>query len=74
MAGGLVASDTDRRSRVDGVPDFVLAHTEEWLDHFRMEGHNPVPLAAGVEAAIYDLGGGLVAKVRRERRCSNGLT
>jgi aminoglycoside phosphotransferase (APT) family kinase protein len=49
------------------MADFVLPHTEEWLDHFRRQGHDPVPLAAGVEGAIYDLGGGLVAKVWRER-------
>lgn len=49
------------------MPEFVLAHTREWLDHFRAQGHDPAPLAAGVEGAIYDLGGGLVAKVWRDR-------
>jgi len=49
------------------VPEFVLAHTQQWIDHFASEGHDPHPLAAGVEGAIYDLGGGLVAKVWRER-------
>jgi aminoglycoside phosphotransferase (APT) family kinase protein len=49
------------------MPEFVLSHTQEWLDHFRRQGHEPVPLAAGVEGAIYDLGDGLVAKVWRAR-------
>ena len=49
------------------MPEFVLNHTQEWLDHFSRQGHDPVPLAAGVEGAIYDLGDGLVAKVWRER-------
>lgn len=49
------------------MPDFVLPHTRRWLEHFRSEGHDPQPLAAGVEGAIYDLGRGLVAKVWRER-------
>jgi len=52
------------------MPEFVLKHTQEWLDHFRRQGHEPVPLAAGVEGAIYDLGDGLVAKVWRERRAA----
>jgi aminoglycoside phosphotransferase (APT) family kinase protein len=52
------------------MPEFVLNHTQEWLDHFRRQGHEPVPLAAGVEGAIYDLGTGLVAKVWRERRAA----
>jgi hypothetical protein len=38
------------------------------MRHFAGEGHDPRPLAAGVEGAIYDLGGGLVAKVWRDRR------
>jgi aminoglycoside phosphotransferase (APT) family kinase protein len=50
------------------MPEFVLNHTQQWLDHFRRQGHDPAPLAAGVEGAIYDLGDGLVAKVWRERR------
>jgi aminoglycoside phosphotransferase (APT) family kinase protein len=50
------------------MPEWVLNHTQEWLDHFRRQGHHPAPLAAGVEGAIYDLGNGLVAKVWRERR------
>lgn len=49
------------------MPDFVLDHTQQWLDHFTSEGHDAKALAAGVEGAIYDLGGGLVAKVWRER-------
>lgn len=39
------------------MPDFVLAHTQKWLDHFTQQGHRASPLAAGVEGAIYDLGG-----------------
>jgi aminoglycoside phosphotransferase (APT) family kinase protein len=50
------------------MPEWVLNHTQEWLDHFRRQGHHPVPLAAGAEGAVYDLGNGLVAKVWRERR------
>jgi hypothetical protein len=50
------------------IPEFVLAHTQQWLKHFARQGHDPSPLAAGVEGAIYDLGGGLVAKVWRDRR------
>jgi aminoglycoside phosphotransferase (APT) family kinase protein len=50
------------------VPDFVLSHTPAWMDHFRRAGHDPRPMAAGVEGAIYDLGNGLIAKVWRERR------
>ena len=49
------------------MPEFVLAHTQQWIEHFAGQGHHPEPLAAGVEGAIYDLGGGLVAKVWRER-------
>jgi Phosphotransferase enzyme family len=52
------------------MPDFVLDHTQRWLDHFTRQGHDPRPLAAGVEGAIYDLGDGLIAKVWRERRAA----
>lgn len=50
------------------VPDFVLAHTQKWLDHFTQQGYRASPLAAGVEGAIYDLGDHLIAKVWRVRR------
>jgi aminoglycoside phosphotransferase (APT) family kinase protein len=50
------------------MPEFVLAHTQQWIRHFASAGHDPRPLAAGVEGAIYDLGDGLVAKVWRDRR------
>jgi aminoglycoside phosphotransferase (APT) family kinase protein len=50
------------------VPDWVLAHTQQWIEHFTSGGHDPQPLAAGVEGAIYDLGNDLVAKVWRDRR------
>jgi hypothetical protein len=50
------------------VPGFVLAHTQQWMRYFTGQGHDPKPLAAGVEGAIYDLGSGLVAKVWRDRR------
>jgi aminoglycoside phosphotransferase (APT) family kinase protein len=50
------------------VPEWVLAHTQRWIEHFTSEGHDPRPLAAGVEGAIYDLGDDLVAKVWRDRR------
>lgn len=52
------------------MPDFVLSHTPEWLEHFTRNGHEPRPLAAGAEGAIYDLGNGLIAKVWRERRAA----
>jgi hypothetical protein len=50
------------------MPDFILAHTREWLEYFSGQDHDPKPLAAGVEGAIYDLGNDLVAKVWRERQ------
>ncbi len=50
------------------MPEFVLDHTQQWLDHFNSQGHDAKPLAAGVEGAIYDLGDGLIAKVWRDRR------
>jgi aminoglycoside phosphotransferase (APT) family kinase protein len=49
------------------MPDFVLAHTQQWIDRFSSQGHSVTPLAAGVEGAVYDLGADLVAKVWRER-------
>lgn len=52
------------------MPDFVLSHTPAWMEHFRRAGHDPRPLAAGVEGAIYDLGNGLIAKVWRARRAA----
>ncbi len=52
------------------MPEFVLDHTQQWLDHFRSQGHDAKPLAAGVEGAIYDLGDGLIAKVWRDRRAA----
>jgi aminoglycoside phosphotransferase (APT) family kinase protein len=50
------------------MPEFVLGHTRQWLDHFSRQGYSPTPLAAGSEGAVYDLGDGLVSKVWRERR------
>ena len=50
------------------MPEFVLTHTQEWLDHFALQGYRASPLAAGVEGAIYDLGSDLIAKVWRVRR------
>jgi aminoglycoside phosphotransferase (APT) family kinase protein len=52
------------------MPEFVLGHTQQWIDHFSSQGHAAKPLAAGVEGAIYDLGDGLVAKVWRDRRAA----
>jgi hypothetical protein len=52
------------------MPEFVLDHTQQWIDHFSSHGHDAKPLAAGVEGAIYDLGDGLVAKVWRDRRAA----
>lgn len=49
------------------MPEFVLDHTQGWIDYFASQGHNAKALAAGVEGAIYDLGRGLIAKVWRER-------
>jgi aminoglycoside phosphotransferase (APT) family kinase protein len=50
------------------VPDFVLTHTQKWRRHFTQQGYRVSPLAAGVEGAIYDLSGDLIAKVWRVRR------
>jgi hypothetical protein len=50
------------------LPEFPLAHTQRWIDHFASHGHDATPLAAEVEGAIYYLGRGLIAKVWRERR------
>jgi hypothetical protein len=50
------------------LPDFVLAHTQGWLDHFAQQGYRASALAAGAEGAIYDLGSDLIAKVWRVRR------
>ncbi|MGI9005286.1 MAG: hypothetical protein ACR2FU_03650 [Streptosporangiaceae bacterium] len=44
------------------MPEFVLAHARRWIEHLMSEGHDPRPLAAGTEGAIYDLGNGLVAR------------
>jgi aminoglycoside phosphotransferase (APT) family kinase protein len=66
-AGSLTQCGCDGAGIIHPVPDFVLDHTQQWIDHFRAEGHDAKPLAAGVEGAIYDLGGGLVAKVWRAR-------
>jgi aminoglycoside phosphotransferase (APT) family kinase protein len=52
------------------MPEFMLDHTQQWIDRFTSRGHDAKPLAAGVEGAIYDLGGGLIAKVWRERRAA----
>jgi Ser/Thr protein kinase RdoA (MazF antagonist) len=52
---------------VTAVPDTVPRHSQEWLDRFARRGHDPAPLAAGMEGVIYDLGGGLIAKVWHER-------
>jgi aminoglycoside phosphotransferase (APT) family kinase protein len=53
------------------VPDFTQVHSQEWLEFFAASGHPGVmPLAAGVEGAIYDLGDGTVAKVWGKRRVS----
>jgi aminoglycoside phosphotransferase (APT) family kinase protein len=46
----------------------MLTHTQEWLDHFAQQGYRAIPLSAGVEGAIYDLGSDLIAKVWRVRR------
>ncbi len=54
-------------SIIERMPDFMLDHTPQWIDHFRSEGHDAKPLAAGAEGAIYDLGGGLIANVWRAR-------
>jgi aminoglycoside phosphotransferase (APT) family kinase protein len=53
------------------VPDFLARHSRQWIDHFARQGYDVVPLAAGVEGAVYDLGAGLIAKVWRERRAAD---
>jgi Phosphotransferase enzyme family len=46
------------------MPDYLQRHTDDWLAYFASRGHSaPEPLAAGVEGAVYRLGGGTVAKV-----------
>lgn len=48
---------------------FPQTHTQEWLRYFANAGFPDVePLAAGMEGAIYRLGGGTVAKVWGEKR------
>jgi hypothetical protein len=48
---------------------FLQVHTAEWVRRFvRMGYPEAEPLAAGVEGAIYRLGGGMVAKVWSGRR------
>jgi aminoglycoside phosphotransferase (APT) family kinase protein len=48
---------------------FTQTHTPHWLRYFASEGFpDAEPLAAGVEGAIYRLGGGLVAKVWGRKR------
>jgi aminoglycoside phosphotransferase (APT) family kinase protein len=51
------------------VTGFVQVHTPRWLSYFVRNGYpEAVPLAAGVEGAVYRLGGGAVAKVWGRRR------
>jgi aminoglycoside phosphotransferase (APT) family kinase protein len=46
------------------LPAFPQTHTQEWLRYFARAGFPEVePLAAGMEGAIYRLGGGTIAKV-----------
>jgi aminoglycoside phosphotransferase (APT) family kinase protein len=48
---------------------FTQTHTQAWLDFFTKNGYaDAQPLAAGVEGAIYRLGGGTVAKVWARRQ------
>jgi len=50
----------------------VKAHREEWVSYLRRQGYNSVePLAAGMEGAVYRLGGGLVAKIWDDRSASD---
>ena len=53
------------------MPDFIVDHTQDWMDFFGAQGHTPKPLASGVEGAVYDLGSDLVAKVWRDRRAAD---
>jgi len=50
------------------MADFVQAHSQHWIDYFAGRGHDVRSLAAGVEGAVYDLGGGRIAKVWRDRQ------
>jgi aminoglycoside phosphotransferase (APT) family kinase protein len=51
------------------LADFVQTHTPRWLRYFAAAGYpDAEPLAAGVEGAIYRLGGGTVAKVWGRKR------
>src|SRR5215472_2573355 len=71
VTSGNTIHTADRGHRADlgelSVPDFVLTHTQKWLDHFTQQGYTASPLAAGVEGAIYDLGADVIAKVWRVR-------
>jgi aminoglycoside phosphotransferase (APT) family kinase protein len=50
----------------------VKAHREEWVSYLRQQGYGSAePLAAGMEGAVYRLGGGLVAKIWDERPASD---
>lgn len=54
---------------------FLQVHTPEWVQRFVQMGYpDAEPLAAGVEGAIYRLGGGMVAKVWSGRRRELELT
>jgi hypothetical protein len=53
------------------MAEFWPVHTREWVDTFRRRGYpGAMPLAAGVEGAIYDLADGTVAKVWAQRRAA----
>ncbi|MBO0867733.1 MAG: aminoglycoside phosphotransferase family protein [Micromonosporaceae bacterium] len=47
----------------------IQDHTGRWLSHFTRAGYpDAQPLAAGVEGAVYRLGGGMIGKVWERRR------
>jgi aminoglycoside phosphotransferase (APT) family kinase protein len=51
------------------MSEYVQKHSATWAERLKQLGHSEVaPLAAGVEGAIYSLGGGVVAKVWARRR------
>jgi hypothetical protein len=45
------------------MADFLRAHSQYWIGYFAGRGHDARSLAEGVEGAVYDLGGGRIAKV-----------
>jgi hypothetical protein len=37
------------------MPDFVLAHTQQWIEHFTNQGHDVPPLAGTAQVTPYQV-------------------